>query len=118
VNRMISGVLFASAADSFSEIREWQAIQRHRNHIEINLELLRDAQFSKDMILHFLGKLEAYGLPKNVQVRIHIVPKLIPDGPAGKFRRMYSEVGQPATFSAHAAVTELPILTPVGSAIC
>jgi phenylacetate-coenzyme A ligase PaaK-like adenylate-forming protein len=48
--RMVSGVLFHSVADSLREIREWQAVQRKRNQIIVQLELLSDATLTAESV--------------------------------------------------------------------
>jgi phenylacetate-coenzyme A ligase PaaK-like adenylate-forming protein len=94
--RFLSGVLFHSAADSLGYVREWQAIQSRRNHIDIFLELLpgkeRPANEIEAVLYH---QLSASGLPQSVDIHVEVVPELAPDPKTGKFRRMISQVGPP-----------------------
>jgi phenylacetate-coenzyme A ligase PaaK-like adenylate-forming protein len=95
-HRMIHASLFHSVIDALGEVREWQAIQHERNHIEVRLELLPGSSFSADMGEAKLRRMcYEQGLPAEVAVDVRIVPRLLPDPVTNKFRRMQNEVGPP-----------------------
>jgi phenylacetate-CoA ligase len=95
-HRMVHASLFHTVIDSLGEIREWQAIQRERNRLEVRLELLPNSSFSAvsgGAVLR--RKFQENGLPAAVAVDVQVVPYLAPDAATNKFRRMQSEVGPP-----------------------
>jgi phenylacetate-coenzyme A ligase PaaK-like adenylate-forming protein len=95
-HRMVHAALFHTVLDSLGQIREWQAIQRERNRLEVRLELLPNSTFTLDTGEAKLRQLfQAEGLPPQVTVDIQVVPLLAPDAKTNKFRRMMSEVGPP-----------------------
>jgi phenylacetate-coenzyme A ligase PaaK-like adenylate-forming protein len=95
-HRMVHAALFHSVIDSMGEIREWQAIQRERNRLELRLELMPNSSFSAASGEAALRrKLQENGLPATVAVDVRIVPCLAPDPVTHKFRRMQNEVGPP-----------------------
>jgi phenylacetate-CoA ligase len=95
-HRMVHASLFHNVIDSLGEIREWQAIQRERNRLELRLELLPNSKFSVASDECALRrKFEESGLPSNVAIDLQIVPHLGPDPETNKFRRMQTEVAPP-----------------------
>lgn len=92
-HRMVHAALFHSVIDALGEVREWQAIQRERNRLELRLELLPNSSFSGEATLRRM--FQENGLPADVVVDVHIVPHLAPDPVTNKFRRMQNEVGPP-----------------------
>lgn len=93
---MVHASLFHTVVDSLGEVREWQAIQRERNRLELRLELLPNSKFSADSGEAALRrKFQENGLPADVVVDVRIVPHLAPDPVTNKFRRMQNEVGPP-----------------------
>jgi phenylacetate-coenzyme A ligase PaaK-like adenylate-forming protein len=95
-HRMVHAALFHSVIDALGEIREWQAVQRERNRLEVRLELLPNSKFSADSGEAMLRRMfQEQGLPAQVTVDVRIVPHLAPDAVTNKFRRMLSEVGPP-----------------------
>jgi phenylacetate-CoA ligase len=95
-HRMVHAALFHSVIDSLGTIREWQAVQRERNRLEVRLELMPQGSFSAESDEAVLRKrfLE-HGLPNEVEVDVRIVQELKPDPATNKMRRMLSEVGPP-----------------------
>lgn len=95
-HRMVHAALFHSVIDALGEIREWQAVQRERNRLEVRLELLPNSKFAADSGEATLRRMfQEQGLPTQVTVDVRIVPHLAPDAVTNKFRRMLSEVGPP-----------------------
>lgn len=93
---MVHASLFHTVVDSLGEVREWQAIQRERNRLELRLELLPNSKFSADSGEATLRRMfQENGLPADVVVDVRIVPHLAPDPVTNKFRRMQNEVGPP-----------------------
>ncbi len=99
--RMLSGVLFHAATDATTCVREWQAIQTERNHIELHLQLTDETltTFGEVEAL-LLAKLHEFGLPRAVTVEVRLVRHVPCDPATGKRRRMISKVGQPQQFAA------------------
>lgn len=95
--RFLTGILFHAAVDSVSIVREWRAIQRERNLIELQIQILseKSSPNQQDLINTLAQRLTEYGLPRTVTLRIQIVPQLEPDARTGKMRRIISEVGPP-----------------------
>jgi phenylacetate-CoA ligase len=94
--RMVHAALFHSVLDGLGQIREWQAIQRERNRLELRLELLPDSTFSCDSGEAMLRKMfQEQGLPTEVTVEVRTVPYLAPDPVSNKMRRMQSDCGPP-----------------------
>jgi phenylacetate-coenzyme A ligase PaaK-like adenylate-forming protein len=95
-HRMVHAALFHTVLDALGSIREWQAIQRERNRLELRLELLPNSTFCPDTGETILRRMfQENGLPPDVTVDVQIVPHLAPDPVTNKFRRMQSEVGPP-----------------------
>ena len=92
--KMLPGVLVHNAIDTLGCVREWRAIQTDRNRIELQLELLADADspFDERLLIHILRE---NGLPDEVHVEMDEVIGLQPDPRTGKFRRLISQVGPP-----------------------
>jgi phenylacetate-CoA ligase len=94
--RMVHACMFHSVIDHLHEIREWQAVQHARNHIELRLELMPDCSLPATADEAALRRsLQSQGLPAEVVVDVRIVPRLAPDPVTNKFRRMQNEVGPP-----------------------
>jgi phenylacetate-coenzyme A ligase PaaK-like adenylate-forming protein len=94
--RYVTGPAFQMAADSLSEVREWQAVQRDVKRIEIRLELLPHSALDAAAIDRaYKRQLREAGLAEDVAVEIRIVPLLASDPVTGKFRRMISHVPAP-----------------------
>ncbi len=100
-DRMLSGVLFHTAADAIPDIREWQAVHAERNHIELSLQLSCAAsQSAADARTRLIAKLRELGLPREVTINVRIVRFLASDPVTGKRRRMINRVGPPDRWDA------------------
>jgi phenylacetate-CoA ligase len=92
-SHFVTGPLFQMAADSLSEIREWQAVQTDASRIEIRLELLPHSLLDAAAVNRaFKRRLRESGLSEEVAIDIKIVPLLTSDPVTGKFRRMISHI--------------------------
>ena len=99
-HRMVHAALFHSVIDSLGEIREWQAIQRERNRLEVRLELMPNSCFSPTSGEATLQRMfREHGLPAEVAVDVRLAASLAPDRLTNKFRRMVSEVGPPSNLA-------------------
>jgi phenylacetate-CoA ligase len=87
----VIGSVFKNACDYLRGVREWQAVQRDRDHIEVRVEPLPDAGPDAEGIRGTLTeRLEFFGLPGHVRVDVAVVPRLAPDAKTGKFLRLVS----------------------------
>lgn len=87
--RMVTGVLFHTAADSLHEIREWQAKQLDAKTIEVRLELLPTALSERESIgARYVARLREQGLPEGVEVLTRVVDRIAGDASTGKLKRM------------------------------
>jgi phenylacetate-CoA ligase len=92
----INAPILQVAADSLSEVREWQAVQKERNRIEIRLELLPHASLDLATIERvYRRQLKDSGLADDILVDVRIAPLLASDPVTGKFRRMVSQIHAP-----------------------
>lgn len=95
-SEFISGPLLQVAVDELGDVREWQAIQRTRNDIELRMELLPSVSTDLEQLSARLWqKLNGLGFPPCVQLQLQIVPSIAPDPRTGKLRRMLSEAESP-----------------------
>jgi phenylacetate-coenzyme A ligase PaaK-like adenylate-forming protein len=99
-SQFISGPLLQVTADSLSEVREWQAVQKESNRLEIRLELLPHSSLELATIERvYKRQFKDSGLPNDIAFDIKIVPFLAPDPVTGKFRRMISHVHAPRQYA-------------------
>jgi phenylacetate-coenzyme A ligase PaaK-like adenylate-forming protein len=92
-SHFVTGPVFQMAADSLNEVREWQAVQKEINRIEIRIELLPHSTIDVAAIERvYKRQFKDTGLPDDIHVDVKIVPLLASDPVTGKFRRMISHV--------------------------
>jgi phenylacetate-CoA ligase len=102
-DRPISSNVFQYVVDHIREAREWQAVQRERNRIELSLEMLPGATLAPEAARQAVAVgLQEFGLPPQVHVDVNVVPALLPDARTGKFRRVIPLPGYPARLYAKA----------------
>jgi phenylacetate-coenzyme A ligase PaaK-like adenylate-forming protein len=87
----VSGSLLKNACDYFHQAREWQVVQTEHDQLRVRLELLPGAALDRARAERAVAdRLAFFGLPRGVEVRLEIVPRLEPDPATGKFRRLVS----------------------------
>lgn len=95
-SQYINGPILQVAADALREVREWQAVQKDVNRIEIRLELLPHSLLDPVAIDRaYKRQLRETGITEDLAIDIRIVSRLTPDPATGKFRRMISQVHGP-----------------------
>ncbi len=95
LDRFLSGILFHTATDSLQVVREWRAVQRARNEIELHIQLLPRAMTTAARLQEqLIRKLYDIGLPRAVSIHVMIVDSIAPDSKTGKMRRMVTELGR------------------------
>jgi phenylacetate-coenzyme A ligase PaaK-like adenylate-forming protein len=93
-DRFISWVLFQTVVEDFPVIREWRAIQRERNSVELQVQLVPGEHPPPDRIsAELVAKLVESGLPACVGVTVTFVDEVAADARTGKIRRMISDLG-------------------------
>jgi phenylacetate-CoA ligase len=99
-SQFINGPILQVAADSLSEVREWQAVQKENNRIEISLELLPHSKLDLATVEHaYKRQLKDSGLSDDFIFDVKIVPLLAIDPVTGKFRRMVSQIHAPHQYA-------------------
>lgn len=87
--RFVSGVLFHSATDSCSAIREWQVRQISAGQVVVCLELRSDRNDSWSLLIDRLRrKMIEDGFPIWVELSFERVDRIRPDSRTGKMKRM------------------------------
>ena len=97
-DRFLPWVLFQATADGVPAVREWRAIQRQRNCVELQVQLVPGEHDHESRIAtELIAKLVERGFPSGVAVTVTVVDDVAPDASTGKIRRMISEVGPSST---------------------
>lgn len=87
--KAITGVAFQNALDSFHWLREWQVVQTSENSITLRIEPLPDTDPQEKGITDLLsGQIKIPGIPDSLDLKVAIVPSLMPDKKTGKFKRL------------------------------
>ncbi|MBL8798397.1 MAG: phenylacetate--CoA ligase family protein [Planctomycetia bacterium] len=93
----VTAMIFKNAADYVRNVRDWQAIQEERNHLQVRLVPLPGADVDLARAERsFTSTLRYHGLPSYVRVDYQLVPELQPDPRTHKLRHLVTRFDQPA----------------------
>jgi phenylacetate-coenzyme A ligase PaaK-like adenylate-forming protein len=94
--KILSAYPFQHAFDFLRDVREWQAVHRGENRIDVRFELLSEGVFDEVRARRLLNeRMQMAGFGDALAINFHVVPRLEADPRTGKFRRMVCDESQP-----------------------
>ena len=87
--RLLPGILFQASVDAVPEIRDWQAVQRAPDRVEIRILRMSGPESEAETVTRSLREsLAVHELPAWVDLKICFVDHLVPNPRTGKMQRI------------------------------